>query len=82
MDGKNASLLKPKFETRVIEKDRLYCQICFVSCLKKHKGRSKLEEITDLASFKFYSQKWKSVDHKYDHGTSMIQKSIWFCRSE
>ena len=27
-------LPKPKFETRVIEKDRLYCQICFISCLK------------------------------------------------
>ena len=47
MDEKNASLPKPKFETRVIEKDRLYCQICFVSCLKKYKGRSKLEKITD-----------------------------------
>ena len=34
MDGKNASLPKQKFETRVIQKDRLYCQICFVSCLK------------------------------------------------
>ena len=66
MDGKNASLPKPKFETRVIEKDRLHCQICFVSCSKKHKGRSKLEKITDLASFKFYSEKWKSVDYKYN----------------
>ena len=66
MDGKNASLPKPKFETRIIEKDRLYCQICFVSCSKKYKGRSKLEKITDLASFKFYSKKWKSVDHKYN----------------
>ena len=38
MDGKNASLPKPKFETRVIEKDRLYYQICFVSCLKNIRG--------------------------------------------
>ena len=45
MDGKNASLPKPKSKTRVIEKDRLYYQICFVSCLKKHKGRSKLEKL-------------------------------------
>ena len=37
----------------------------FVSCLKKHKGRSKFKKITDLASFKFYSEKLKSVDHKY-----------------
>ena len=44
MDGKSALLPKPKFETRVIEKDRLYCQICFVSCLKNHKGQSKLEK--------------------------------------
>ena len=66
MDMKNASLPKPKFATRVIEKDRLCCQICFVGYLKKHKGRSKLEKITDLASFKFYPEKWKSVDHKYD----------------
>ena len=66
MDGKTASLPKPKFETRVIEKDRLYGQICFVSCSKKHKGQSKLEKITDLASFKLYSEKWKSVDHKYN----------------
>ena len=66
MDGKNASLPKPKFETRVIEKDRFLCQICFVSCSKKHKGRSKLEKITDLASFKFYSEKSKSVDHKHN----------------
>ena len=34
MGGKNALLPKPKFETGVIVKDRLYCQICFVSCLK------------------------------------------------
>ena len=34
MDEKNASLTKKIFETRVIDKDRLYCQICFVSCLK------------------------------------------------
>ena len=34
MGGKNASLPKPKFETGVIVKDRLYCQMCFVSCLK------------------------------------------------
>ena len=66
MDGKNASLPQPKFETRVIEKDRLYCQLCFVSCLKKHTGQRKLEKATDLASFKFYSEKWKSVDHKYN----------------
>ena len=66
MDGKNASLPKPKFETRVIEKDKLYCQICFVSCSKKPKERSKLEKITNLASFKFYSENWKSVDHKYN----------------
>ena len=66
MDGENASLPKPKFETRVIEKDRLYCQICFASCLKKHNGRSKLEKITDLASFKFDSEKLKKVDHKYN----------------
>ena len=25
-----------------------------------------MEKITDLASFKFYSEKWKSVDHKYN----------------
>ena len=37
-----------------------------VSCSEKHKGRSKLEKITDLASFTFYSEKWKSVDHKYN----------------
>ena len=66
MDGKNTSLPKPEFETRVIEKGRLYCQICFVGCLKRHKGRTKLEKITDLASFKFYSEKWKSVGHKYN----------------
>ena len=66
MDGKNTSLPKPEFETRVIDKGRLYCQICFVGCLKKHKGRTKLEKITDLASFKFYSEKWKSVGHKYN----------------
>ena len=65
MDRKNASLPKPKFETIVIEKDRLYCQTCFLSCLKEQKGRSKLEKITDIASFKFYSEKWKRVDHKY-----------------
>ena len=65
MDGENASLLKPNFETRVIKKDRLYCQICFV-VQKIHKGRSKLEKITDLVSFKFYSEKWKSVDDKYN----------------
>ena len=62
----NASLPKPKFETRVIEKDALYWQMCFVSSLEKHKGRRKFEKITDLASFKFYSEKWKSVDHKYN----------------
>ena len=62
--GQNTSLPKPKFESRAIEKDRLYCQICVVDCLKKHKGRIKLEKITDLASFKFYSEKWKSVDLK------------------
>ena len=34
MDDKNASLPKSEFETRqVIEKDMLYCQMCFVSCL-------------------------------------------------
>ena len=65
MNGKKASLPKPKFETRVIEKDTLYCQICFVSCLKKYKGRSKLEKINELASFKFYSKKSKSVDYKF-----------------
>ena len=55
-------LPKPKFETRVIEKDRLYCQIFFIYCLfkkykgifyqlfKKHKGRNKLEKITEQAS--------------------------------
>ena len=25
-----------------------------------------MEKITDLASFRFYSEKWKSVDHKYN----------------
>ena len=30
MDEKNASLPKSKFETRVIEKDRLYGQICLL----------------------------------------------------
>ena len=44
MDRKKASLPKPKFKTRVIEKDGLYCQICFVSYLKKHKRKSKLEK--------------------------------------
>ena len=63
---------KPKFETRVIEKDRLYRETCFVSCSKKHKGRSKSEKITDLASFKFYSGKWKSVDHKYNKVFSFV----------
>ena len=33
---------------------------------KKHKARCKLEKITDLASFKFYSEKWKSVDYNYN----------------
>ena len=66
MDWKTASLPKPKFETRVIEKDRLYCQMCFVSSLKKHKRRSKLEKITDVVSFKFYLEKWKIVHHKYN----------------
>ena len=37
MDGENAPLPKPKFEARVIEKDRSYCQICIVSCLKNIK---------------------------------------------
>ena len=25
-----------------------------------------MEKITDIASFKFYSEKWKRVDHKYN----------------
>ena len=72
MDGKKTSLPKPKFETRVIEKDRSYYQICFVSCLKKHKRRSKLEKNCYLASFKFYSEKWKSVDHKYSKAFGFV----------
>ena len=44
---------------------QVYCLICFASCLKKYKERSKLEEMTDLASFKFYSEKWKSITTKY-----------------
>ena len=44
MDGKNASLPKPKFETRIIEKDRLCCQICFARRFKKHDGQNKLEK--------------------------------------
>ena len=66
MDGKNTWLSEPKSETRVIKKDRLHCQICFVSCLKKHKGWSKLEKITDLACFKFYSEILERVDHEYN----------------
>ena len=63
---KNHSLPTSKFETRNLGKDRLYCQICFVGCFKKHKGQSKFRKTTDLAGFKFDSEKWKRVDHKYN----------------
>ena len=71
MDGKNASLPKPKFETRFIEKDSLYCQICFVSCLKKHKVQSKWERVTE--SFKL---------QKNGKALTVNTTNIWLCRLE
>ena len=39
---------RPKFETKVAKKDRIYCQICLVDCEATHQAKRKLEKILKL----------------------------------
>ena len=43
--SKNISVIEPTFSARPpSNQERIYCEICLKSCIKKHKLRSKLED--------------------------------------
>ena len=48
MDENWGSLLRPKFETKDANKNRIYHQICLVGCVAKHQPTRKLEKISDI----------------------------------
>ena len=48
MDENCGSLLRPKFETKDANKNRIYHQICLVGCVAKHQPTRKLEKISDI----------------------------------
>ena len=43
--SKNIPVVEPTFSARPpSNQERIYCEICLKSCIKKHKLRSKLED--------------------------------------
>ena len=44
---------RPKFETKIIKKDWINCQVCLVGYVAKHQA----EKISDKVNFKVYAEK-------------------------
>ena len=65
--SKNISVVEPTFSARPpSNQERIYCEICLKSCIKKHKLRSKLEKIVDIKVFKSFAERWHQKQHEYN----------------
>ena len=65
--SKNISVVEPTFFARPLSnQERIYCEICLKSCIKKHKVRSKLEKIVDIKTFKLFEERWHQKQHEYN----------------
>ena len=65
--SKNISVVEPTFSVRPpSNQERISCEICLKSCIKKHKLRSKLEKIVDIKTFKLFAERWHQKQHEYN----------------
>ena len=62
--SENISEVEPTFSARPSSnQERIYCEVCLKSCIKKHKLCSKLEKIVDVKAFKLFAERWHQKQH-------------------
>ena len=65
--SKNISIAEPTFSAGPPSgQERIYCEICLKSCIKKHKLRSKLEKIVDIKTFKLFAERKHQKQHEHN----------------
>ena len=71
--SKNISVVEPTFFARPhSNQERIYCEICLKSCIKKHKLRSKLKNIVDIKTFKLFAERWHQKQHEYNKVLNVV----------
>ncbi len=61
-----ASLHQPTFRSSHVYSGHITCQICFMTCDKRHLRRNKYEKIVNVERFKQYALRWETVSHAYN----------------
>ena len=68
--SKNISVVETTFSARPLSnQERIYCEICFKSCIKK---RSKLEKIVEIKTFKLFAERWHQKQHEYNEVLNFV----------
>ena len=64
--GASQPALEAKLKPLTVYHGRITCQICFISCDKRHLKRNSFQSIHDVDRFKELAEFWQEKDHEYN----------------